>query len=46
MEEVAQGGGGRPIPGDTQGQAGRGSKQPDGAVGVPIYFQGVGLDDL
>uniref|UniRef100_A0A8V0Y7Y2 Peptidase S1 domain-containing protein n=1 Tax=Gallus gallus TaxID=9031 RepID=A0A8V0Y7Y2_CHICK len=35
--QVAQRGGGCPIPGDTQGQAGRGSKQPDLPVGVPAF---------
>jgi len=35
-----------PIPGDSQGQAGQGSEQPDLAVGVPAYCMGVGLDEL
>ena len=46
LAQVAQRGGGCPIPGDTQGQAGWGSEQPDQAVGVPAHFRGVGLDDL
>ena len=29
LEQVAQRGGGRPVPGDTQGQAGRASEQSD-----------------
>ena len=35
-----------PIPGDIKGQVGRGSEQPDLAVGVPVYCRGVGLGDL
>ena len=31
------------IPGDIQGQAGRGSEQPDLAVGVPVHCRGIGL---
>ena len=42
----AQRGGGCPIPGDTQEQAGWGSEQPDVAVGVPVHRRGVGLGDL
>ena len=49
MAQVVQRGSGCPIPGDTQGQAGQGSEQPDVAVGVPVHckeldqtaFQGV-----
>ena len=44
--QVAQRGGGCPIPGDTQGQAGRGSKQPDLPVGVPVHCREVGPDGL
>ena len=36
LDQVAQGGGGRPILGDTQAQAGWGSDQPDVAVDVPV----------
>jgi len=43
---IAQRGAGRPIPGDTQEQAGWGSEQPDVAVGVPVHRRGVGLGDL
>ena len=43
---VAQIGGGCPILGDIQGQAGRGSEQHDLAVGVPAHWREVGLDDL
>ena len=46
LQEAAKRGAGCPIPGDTQGQAGRGSEQPDLAVGVPVPCRGVGLDDL
>ena len=41
LAEVDQRGGGCPIPGDTQGQAGWGSEQPDGAVGVPAHCRGL-----
>ena len=37
---------GYPIPGNTQGQVGRGSEQPDLAVGVPVHCREVGPDDL
>ena len=46
LAQVAQGCGGWPIPGDTQGQDGWGSEHPDGAVGVPVHCGGVGLNDL
>lgn len=46
MEEVAQGGCGCPVPGDTQGQAGWDSEQPDLAVGGPVNRKEVGQDDL
>ncbi|KAK4822678.1 hypothetical protein QYF61_019547 [Mycteria americana] len=39
--------GGRcPIPGNIQGQVGRGSEQPDLVEDVPAHCRGVGLDDL
>jgi len=38
--------GGRPVPGDIQGQAGQALEQSDVAVGVPVHCRGVGLDDL
>jgi len=44
--QIAQRGGGCPIPGDAQGQAGWGFEHPDLAVGVPVHCRGVGLDDL
>ena len=44
MEQAAQRGGGSPILGDTEGQAGQGSKHPDPAVGIPVHCRGVGLD--
>lgn len=34
------------MPGDTQGQAGQNSEQPDSDVGLPIHFRGVGIDYL
>ena len=46
LEQAAQRGGGCPIPGDILGQAGRGSEQSDGAVGVPVHCGGVELDGL
>jgi len=42
--QVAQTGGGSPVIGNTQGQAGRGSEQPDVAVGVPVHCRAVGPD--
>jgi len=39
--------GGRcPIPGNIQGQVGRGSEQPDPVEDVPGHVRGVGLGDL
>jgi len=46
LVQVAQRGGRCPIPGNIQGQVGRGSEQPDLAEDVPAYGRGVGLDDL
>jgi len=46
LEQVAQGGGGCLVPGDIKGQAGRGSEQHDGVVGVPVHYRGVGPGDL
>ena len=43
--QVAQRGGRCPIPGNTQGQVGRGSEQPDLVGDVPA-LAGVGLDGL
>ena len=37
LTQVAQRGGGYPVPGDTQGQAGEGCEQPDLPVGVPVH---------
>jgi len=45
LEQVAQSNGG-PIPGNIQGQVGRGSEQPDLVENVPAHCRGVGLDDL
>ena len=44
MGQVAQRGGGCPIPGDIQDQAGQGSEQPDLGVDVSVHCRGVGLD--
>jgi len=46
LEQVAQRGGGCPILGDTQGQAGWGSEQPDVAAGVPAHCRQVRIDGL
>ena len=46
LAQVAQRGGGCPIPGDTQGQAGWDSEQSYLAVGVPVHCRGVGSDGL
>ena len=46
LEQVAQRGGGSPILGDSQGQAGWGFEYPDLAVAVPVHCRGVGLDDI
>ena len=46
LEQVAQTGGRCTVPGDTQGQAGQGSKKPDLAVGILVHCSEVGLDDL
>jgi len=46
VAQVAQRGGGCPIPEGTQGQAGWGSEQSDGAVGVPAHCREVGLGGL
>jgi len=43
LTKVAQSGGGCPISGDIQGQAGQGSEHPDLAAGVSIHCRGVGL---
>jgi len=46
LERVDQRGGRRLIPGNIQGQVGRGSEQPDLVEDVPAHCRGVGLDDL
>ena len=46
VEQVAQGSCGCPIPGNIQGEVGRGSEQPDQVQDVPVRGRGVGLDDL
>jgi len=45
LELVVQRCGGCPIPGDNQGQAGRGCEKPDLAVGLLVHCRGVGPDD-
>ena len=46
LEEIAQRGSGGPIPGNIQGQVGRGSEQPDLVDDVHVPYRGIGLDDL
>ena len=46
LEQVAPRGGGCPILGDIQGQAGQGSEQFHLPVGVPVHCREVGLDGL
>ena len=46
LAQVAQRGSGGPIPGNIQGQVGRGSEQPGLVEDVPAHCRGVGLDGL
>ena len=46
LEYVVQRSNGCPVAGVFQDQAGLGSEQPDLAVGFPVPYRGVGLDDL
>jgi len=46
LEQVAWRSGGCSVPAETQGQAGQGYEQPYLAVGIPIHYRGIGLDDL
>jgi len=46
LAQVAQRGGQCPIPGNVQGQVGRGSEHPDPVEDVPAHCRGVGLDGL
>ena len=46
LAQVAQRGGRCPIPGNIQGQVGRGSEQPDRVEDVPAHGRGAGLDGL
>jgi len=46
LEQIAQRGGRCPIPGNVQGQVGRGSERPDVVEGVPAHCRGVGLNGL
>ena len=46
VAQVAQRGGRCPIPGNVQGQVGRGSEHPDLVEDVPAHGRGVELDDL
>ena len=41
LAQVTQRGGRCPALGDIKGEAGWGSEQPDGAVGVPVHCRGV-----
>ena len=45
-EQVAQRGCRCPIPGNIQGQVGRGSEHPDLVEYLRVHCRGVGLDDL
>ena len=45
-EQVAQSGGGCPVPGNFQGLARPSSEHPDLVVYAPVHFRGDGLDDL
>ena len=46
LAQVAQRGCRYPIPGNIQGEVGRGSEQPDLVEDVPAHSRGVGLADL
>jgi len=46
LEQVAQRAGRCPIPGNIQGQVGRGSDQPDLVEDDLAHYSRVGLDDL
>jgi len=46
VAQVAQRGARCPIPRNIQGQAERGSEQPDLVEDVPAHCTGIGLDDL
>mgnify|MGYP001857158148 CR=1 FL=1 len=46
LTQVAHRSSGCGFPGDTQGQVGRGSEHPHGAVGVPVHCRFIRLDGL
>jgi len=46
LERAAQRGSGGPMPGNIQGQVGRGSEEPDLVKDVPAHCGRVGLNDL
>jgi len=46
LAQVAQRGGGCPIPGNIQSQVGRGSEQPGVVEEVPAHCRGVGQNGL
>ena len=46
LEQIAQRGGGGPIPGNIQGQVGRGPEQPALLGDSPAHCRGVGIEDL
>jgi len=46
LDQVAKRGGGCPVLGDTQGQAGQGFEQPNLDACAPVHWKGVVLDDL
>jgi len=46
VKQVVQRGDRCSLPGNIQGQVGRGSEQPDPVEGVPAHCRRLGLDDL
>jgi len=46
LAQVAQKGGRCPVPGNIQGQVGRGSKPPELVEDVPAHCRGVELGDI
>ena len=46
LAQVAQRGGGCPLPGNIQGQVGQGSEQPGLVENILTHCRGAGLDDL
>jgi len=46
LAQVAQRGGGCPLPGNIQGQVGQGSEQPGLVEDGPAHCRAIGSDDL